>query len=75
MRLKKLQEGQEDRADQFFMTAKRLGDPMSGFEDADFWSVQALLLMSVYMLTQTRRNAAYAYHGSIPSCARLPVRC
>lgn len=52
-----------DRAEIFFRSAKCLGDPTSGFEDADFWSVQALLLMSVYMLTKTKRNAAYAYHG------------
>lgn len=64
--LQKLQAGHADRAEQFFKSAKRLGDPTSGFEDADFWSVQALLLMSVYMLTKTKRNAAYAYHGSAP---------
>ncbi|CAN8097522.1 unnamed protein product [Discula destructiva] len=61
--LQKLQAGQIDRAEMFFRNAKVLGDPTSGFEDADFWSVQALLLMSVYMLTKTKRNAAYAYHG------------
>lgn len=40
-----------------------LADPVSGFEDADFWSVQALILTSLYMLAVSKRNAAYAYHG------------
>lgn len=61
--LQKLQAGHADRAEQFFRSAKKMCDPASGFEDADFWSVQALLLMSVYMLTKTKRNAAYAYLG------------
>lgn len=63
--IQKLQAGHVDRAELFFRSAKCLGDPTSGFEDADFWSVQALLLMSVYMLANTKRNAAYAYHGKI----------
>lgn len=61
--VRKLQTGQADRAEVFFRNAKCLCDPTSGFEDADFWSVQALLLMSVYTLARTKRNAAYAYHG------------
>lgn len=61
--IQKLQTGSADRAELFFKSAKYLGDPTSGFEDADFWSVQALLLMSLYMLAKTKRNAAYAYHG------------
>lgn len=69
--IQKLQVGQTDRAELFFRSAKCLGDPTTGFEDADFWSVQALLLMAVYMLAKTKRNAAYAYHGKIlgPICA------
>lgn len=47
----------------FFGAAKHCGDPMSGFEDADLWSVQALILMSVYMLSISRRNSANAYYG------------
>lgn len=62
--IQKLHAGQTDRAELFYRSAKCLGDPTSGFEDADFWSVQALLLMSVYMLAKTKRNAAYAYHGT-----------
>ncbi|KAI0128610.1 fungal-specific transcription factor domain-containing protein [Xylariales sp. AK1849] len=54
---------QVNRADIFFRNAKRLADPVSGFEDADFWSVQALLLMALYMLSVSKRNAAYAYYG------------
>ena len=52
-----------NRAEVFFRSAKSLGDQVSGFEDADFWSVQALSLMSVYMLATSKRNAAYAYCG------------
>lgn len=52
-----------DRAELFYLDAKNLSDPSSGFEDAGFWSIQALTLMSVYMLVVSRRNAAYAYAG------------
>ena len=38
-------------------------DPDSGFEDADFWSIQALSLMTMYMLVVSKRNRAYAYLG------------
>jgi len=58
------------RAEIFFRTAKSLGDPVFGFEDADLLSVQALSLMSLYMLAVSKRNAAYAYYGTfltIPS--------
>lgn len=61
--IRRLRDGQFDRAELFFRSAKCLGDPESGFEDADFWSVQALLLMSVYLLAVSKRNAAYAYYG------------
>ncbi|ROT40377.1 hypothetical protein SODALDRAFT_321744 [Sodiomyces alkalinus F11] len=59
----RLRTDQYDRAEIFFRNAKLLGDPMSGFEDADFWSIQALTLMAVYMLAVSKRNAAYAYFG------------
>ncbi|KAH8193983.1 hypothetical protein TruAng_011854 [Truncatella angustata] len=52
-----------NRAEVFFRNAKGLADPISGFEDADFWSVQALVLMVIYMLSVSKRNAAYAYYG------------
>ncbi|CRK21799.1 hypothetical protein BN1708_013227 [Verticillium longisporum] len=60
---KKLRTDQFNRAEMFFRSAKSLADPVSGFEDADFWSVQALSLMAVYMLAVSKRNAAYAYFG------------
>ncbi|CAJ2509835.1 Uu.00g057350.m01.CDS01 [Anthostomella pinea] len=59
----KLRSDTDIRAELFFRNAKSLADPVSGFEDADFWSVQALLLMSLYMLAISKRNAAYAYYG------------
>lgn len=52
-----------NRAELFFRNAKALCDPISGFEDADFWSIQALLLMSLYMLAVSKRNASYLYFG------------
>jgi len=54
-----------DRAEVFYADAKHLKDPMaaSGFEDGEFWSVQALTLMAMYMLAVSKRNAAYALHG------------
>ncbi|KAI5867986.1 fungal-specific transcription factor domain-containing protein [Durotheca rogersii] len=51
------------RAELFYQNAKSIHDPVSGFEDGDFWSIQALLLMSLYMLSVSKRNAAYAYYG------------
>ena len=36
---------------------------MVGLEDADFWSVQALLLMTVFMLAKSKRNTAFALLG------------
>ncbi|EPE10259.1 fungal specific transcription factor domain-containing protein [Ophiostoma piceae UAMH 11346] len=52
-----------DQAELFFRSAKCLCDPLSGLEDADFWSIQALSLISIYMLAVSKRNAAFAYHG------------
>lgn len=51
------------KCDIFYLNAKQLNDPVVGFEDADFWSVQALLLMTLFMLCRSKRNAAYAYLG------------
>ena len=53
------------KCDIFYLNAKHLHDPVVGFEDADFWSVQALLLMTLYMLCRSKRNAAYAYLGKV----------
>ncbi|KAK3380179.1 fungal-specific transcription factor domain-containing protein [Lasiosphaeria ovina] len=52
-----------DRAELFFRSARSMSDPGAGFEDADFWSIQALSLMTVYMLAVSKRNTAYAYLG------------
>ncbi|KAF8863741.1 hypothetical protein BDZ45DRAFT_583241 [Acephala macrosclerotiorum] len=61
--IQKLRNERVDRAEIFYSDAKQLADPSSGFEDAGFWSIQALTLMSVYMLAVSKRNAAYAYYG------------
>lgn len=61
--VQKLRTDSMDRAEMFYRNAKSLSDPVAGFEDADFWSVQALVLMTVYSLTVSKRNAAYAFHG------------
>ncbi len=52
-----------DRSELFFLNAKSNSNPIIGFEDADFWSIQALLLMALYMLMKSRRNPAFAYIG------------
>ena len=65
--IKKLYGAKQDMAELFFRSAKSMCDPEYGFEDADFWSIQALCLMTVYMLTVSKRNTAYAYLGEIPS--------
>ncbi|KAL6709394.1 hypothetical protein ACN47E_001801 [Coniothyrium glycines] len=59
----KLRTEHADRAEAFYLNAKSLNDPMTGLEDQDFWSVQALLLMSVYMLAKSKRNTAFALLG------------
>lgn len=59
----KLRSEHLDRAEVFYLNAKNLNDPMTGLEDQDFWSVQALLLMSFYMLAKSKRNTAFALLG------------
>ncbi|KAF2125811.1 hypothetical protein P153DRAFT_369810 [Dothidotthia symphoricarpi CBS 119687] len=61
--IEKLRSEHLDRAEVFYLNAKRLDDPMTGLEDQDFWSVQALLLMAVYMLAKSKRNTAFALLG------------
>ncbi|KAI0887368.1 fungal-specific transcription factor domain-containing protein [Annulohypoxylon maeteangense] len=51
------------RAELFYRNAENIYNPVSGFEDADFWSIQALLLMSLYKLVVSKRNASYFYYG------------
>jgi hypothetical protein len=59
----KLRSEHLDRAESFYLTAKNLNDPLTGLEDQDFWSVQALLLMSFWMLAKSKRNTAFALLG------------
>lgn len=61
--LKRLDGGSFDRAEMFYLNATHLNDPISGFEDGDITSIQALLLISVFMLTVAKRNASWAYFG------------
>lgn len=61
--IEKLRLEHTDRAEVFYLNAKSLNDPMVGLEDADFWSVQALLLMTVFMLAKSKRNTAFALLG------------
>ncbi|KIW06214.1 hypothetical protein, variant [Verruconis gallopava] len=61
--IEKLRQEHTDRAEVFYLNAKSLNDPMIGLEDADFWSVQALVLMTVFMLAKSKRNTAFALLG------------
>ncbi|KAK7531539.1 fungal-specific transcription factor domain-containing protein [Phyllosticta citribraziliensis] len=61
--IEKLHKEHADLSEVFYLNAKSLNDPLYGFEDADFWSVQALALMSFYMLVKSRRNTAFALLG------------
>ena len=51
------------RAAFLFRKTKSLVDPVCGLEDADFWSIQVLVLMSLYKLSISKHNASYAYCG------------
>ena len=56
-----------DQSEIFLLNAKSINNPVVGFEDANLWSIQALLLMALYMLLKTKRTPAYAYIGiSLP---------
>lgn len=61
--LKRLDGGNIDRAETFYLNATHFNDALSGFEDGDITSVQGLLLITVFMLTVAKRNAAWAYLG------------
>ncbi|KAI9794548.1 MAG: hypothetical protein M1816_004435 [Peltula sp. TS41687] len=61
--INKLRNDPIDRAEIFYLNAKKISDPISGFEEAGFWSIQALLLMTVYMLAVSKRNAAFTLFG------------
>lgn len=65
-----------DQSEIFFLNAKSINNPLIGFEDADLWSIQALLLMALYMLLKSRRNLAFAYIGiALPILAVLLQCC
>lgn len=70
--LERLDGGSVSRAEMFYVNATHLNDPVSGFEDGDITSIQALLLVTVFMLTIAKRNAAWAYFGSLPLLCILP---
>jgi hypothetical protein len=61
--LKRLDASPVDRAELFYLNATYLNDPIQGFEDGDISSIQTLLLITVFMLTVAKRNAAWAYFG------------
>ncbi len=52
-----------DQAEVFFLHAKSTHDPFVGFEDGNLWTIQALLLMALFMFTKAKRNTAAAYIG------------
>ncbi|KAH8692881.1 fungal-specific transcription factor domain-containing protein [Talaromyces proteolyticus] len=61
--LKRLLSDKLDRGEVFYLGARHLKDSASGIEDGDFASIQALLLMTLYMLSVGKRNTAWAYIG------------
>ncbi len=63
--IEKLRVPGPDRSEVFYLNAVSQNNPVIGLEDADFWSIQALLLMAMYMLTRSKRNTAYAYLGKL----------
>ena len=62
-----------DQSEIFLLNAKSISNPIVGFEDADLWSIQALLLMALYMLLKARRNPAFAYIGIFLPVQAIPL--
>ncbi|KAI1766352.1 fungal-specific transcription factor domain-containing protein [Hypoxylon sp. FL1150] len=52
-----------NRAELFYRNARLYYGPDRGFEDVDFWTVQALLLTSLYLLAISNRKGSYIYFG------------
>lgn len=48
--INRLRRSSTDCAEIFYLNARSQQDPVVGFEDACFWSIQALLLMAICML-------------------------
>lgn len=61
-----------DHSEIFYFNAKSISNHTAGFEDGEVWTVQALLLMAVYMLIRSKRNVAFSYLGTGP-CYDAPV--
>lgn len=64
-----------DQSEIFFLNAKSINNPVISFEDADLWSIQALILMALYLLLRSRRNPAFAYIGIALLILAVLVRC
>ena len=64
-----------DQSEIFFLNAKSINNPVIGFEDADLWSIQALILMALYLLLKSRRNPAFAYIGIALLILAVLVQC
>ena len=62
-----------DVPENFFRNTTRIVDPLTIQENADFWSVQILCLMTIYMLSISRRNAAYSYLGKLFAVCLRPT--
>lgn len=52
-----------NQGETFYLNAKSLANPLVGFEDGDLWTIQALLLVAIFMATRCKRNTAFAYVG------------
>jgi hypothetical protein len=61
--LQRLDVGKFNTAEMFYINATHFNDPMCGFEDGDIVSIQTLVLITLFMLTVAKRNAAWAYFG------------
>ena len=61
-----------DQSELFFLHAKSISDPFVGFEDGNLWTVQALLLMALFMVTKAKRNTAAAYIGQSTCLKHIP---
>ena len=71
-----LRKNYPDQSEIFYLNAKSINNPIIGLEDADLWSIQALLLMALFMLLKSKRNPAFAYIGiSLLDLAALVPFC
>lgn len=63
--LERLDGGSVNSAEQFYVNATYLNTSTSAFVDGDITSIQALLLVTLFMLNMAKRNTAWAYIGSL----------